>query len=91
MRRLTKQRIHALVGQVIDELEKRRAAGKSDFVKTLADEVEKGGIAAWKALRELLPRDEDVPRGSPTVGIGQLFIAAHKEINRLEEAKTARR
>jgi hypothetical protein len=36
----------------------------------------------------LLPRDEDVPRGSPTVGIGQLFIAAHKEINRLEQVKT---
>jgi hypothetical protein len=36
----------------------------------------------------LLPRDEDVPRGSPTVGIGQLFIAAHKEINKLEQMKT---
>ena len=55
----------------------------------LADEVQRGGIAAWKALRDLLPRDEEVPSGSPTVGIGQLFIAAHKEINRLEEAKTA--
>ena len=37
----------------------------------------------------MLPRDEDIPSGGPTVGIGQLFIAAHKEINRLEEAKTA--
>ena len=61
----------------------------ADYVKALADEVQRGGIAAWKALRDLLPRDEDVPSGSPTVGIGQLFIAAHKEINRLEEAKTA--
>jgi hypothetical protein len=77
---LTKQRIHAIVGQVIDELEHRRATGKSDFVKTLADEVEKGGIAAWKALRELLPRDEDIPRGSPSMSFSQLFIAAHKEI-----------
>jgi hypothetical protein len=74
---------------VIDELEHRRATGKADYVKALADEVQRGGIAAWKALRDLLPRDEDVPSGSPTVGIGQLFIAAHKEINRLEEAKTA--
>jgi hypothetical protein len=86
---LTKQRIHAIVGQVIDELEHRRATGKADFVKALADEVQQGGIAAWKALRDLLPRDEDVPRGNPTVGIGQLFIAAHKEINRLEETKAA--
>jgi hypothetical protein len=74
---------------VIDELEHRRATGKADYVKTLADEVQRGGIAAWKALRDLPPRDEDVPSGNPTVGIGQLFIAAHKEINRLEEAKTA--
>jgi len=80
--------IHAIVGLVIDELEKRRAAGKSDFVKTLADEVEKGGIAAWKALRELLPRDEDIPSGSPSMSFSQLFIAAHKEINRSEQMKT---
>jgi hypothetical protein len=82
------QRIHAIVGQVIDELEHRRATGKSDFVKTLADEVEKGGIAAWKALRELLPRDEDIPSGSPSMSFSQLFIAAHKEINRSEQMKT---
>jgi hypothetical protein len=73
---------------VIDELEKRRAAGKSDFVKTLADEVETGGIAAWKALRDLLPRDEDIPSASPSISFSQLFIAAHKEINRLEQTKT---
>ena len=46
---LTKQRIHAIVGQVIDELEHRRATGKADYVKALADEVQRGGIAAWKA------------------------------------------
>jgi hypothetical protein len=86
---LTKQRIHAIVAQVIDELEHRRATGKADFVKALADEVQRGGIAAWKALRDLLPRDEDVPSGRPTVGIGQLFIAAHKEVNRLEEEAKA--
>jgi hypothetical protein len=86
---LTKQRIHAIVAQVIDELEHRRATGKADYVKALADEVQRGGIAAWKALRDLLPRDEDIPSGRPTVGIGQLFIAAHKEINRLEQARTA--
>jgi hypothetical protein len=86
---LTKQRIHAIVSQVIDELEHRRATGKADYVKALADEVQRGGIAAWKALRDLLPRDDDIPSGSPSVSIGQLLIAAHKEINRIEQAKTA--
>ena len=36
---LTKQRIHAIVGQIIDELEHRRATGKADYVKALADAV----------------------------------------------------
>jgi hypothetical protein len=85
---LTKQRIHAIVGQVIDELEHRRATGKADCVKALADEVQRGGIAAWKALRDLLPPDDNVLGGSPSISFGQLFIAAHKEINRLEQTKT---
>jgi hypothetical protein len=85
---LTKQRIHAIVAQVIDELEHRRATGKADYVKALADEVQRGGIAAWKALRDLLPRDEDIPSGSPSISFSQLFIAAHKEINRSEQTKT---
>ena len=55
---LTKQRIHAIVGQVIDELEQRRAKGKSDYVAMLADEIEKGGISAWRSLRDLLPQDD---------------------------------
>jgi hypothetical protein len=37
----------------------------------------------------LLPRDEDTARSTPTVSVSQLLVAAHKEINRLEEAKTA--
>jgi hypothetical protein len=67
----------------------RRATGKADYVKALADEVQRGGIAAWKALRDLLPRDEDIPRASPFISVSQLLIAAHKEINSLEQAKTA--
>jgi hypothetical protein len=85
---LTKQRIHAIVAQVIDELEHRRATGKADYVKALADEVQRGGIAAWKALRDLLPRDEDMPSARPSVSLSQFFVAAHKEINRSEQAKT---
>jgi len=57
----TKSRIHALVGQVIDELEKRRAKGKGDYIAKLADEVEKGGISAWKSLKDLLPSDDVQP------------------------------
>jgi hypothetical protein len=51
----------------------------------LADEVRRGGIAAWKALRDLLPRDEDTPNSATSMSIGQMFIAAHKELNRLEQ------
>jgi hypothetical protein len=80
--------IHAIVAQVIDELEHRRAIGKADYVKALAGEVEKGGIAAWKALRDLLPRDEDMSSPGTSLNIGQLLIAAHKEINSSEQAKT---
>jgi hypothetical protein len=73
---------------VIDELEHRRAIGKADYVKALADEVEKGGIAAWKALRDLLPRDEYTSSPGTSLNIGQLLIAAHKEINSSEQAET---
>jgi hypothetical protein len=78
---LTKQRIHAIVGQVIDELEHRRATGKADYVKRLADEVEKGGIAAWKSLRDLLPRDEDTP--SSETSFNGLFVLAAKQAAQL--------
>jgi hypothetical protein len=66
----------------------RQATGKTAYVKALADEVQRGGIAAWKALRDLLPRDDDIPSASPPVSFSQLFIGAHKEINRLEQTKT---
>jgi hypothetical protein len=36
----------------------------------------------------LLPRDEDTASSTPPVSFSQLFIAAHKEINRQEQAKT---
>jgi hypothetical protein len=84
---LTKQRIHAIVAQVIDELEHRRATGKADYVKALADEVQRGGIAAWKALRDLLPRDEDIPSASPSVSLSQFFVAAAKQAS--EQGKAA--
>src|SRR4029077_6679760 len=64
---ITKQRIHAIVGQVIDELEDRRRKGKSDYVAKLANEVEKHGLAAWQALRDLLPRDDHATSAAGTV------------------------
>jgi hypothetical protein len=73
---LTKQRIQAIVGQVIDELEQRRAKGKSDYVAMLADEIEKGGIAAWRSLRDLLPADELPPGGGNQFNFGSVFVAA---------------
>jgi hypothetical protein len=36
-----------------------------------------------------LPRDEDTPSPGPSLSIGQLLIAAHKEVNRLEQAGKA--
>src|SRR5262249_40611233 len=77
---LVKQRIRAIVGLVIDELERRRAAGKSDFVAKLADEVEKGGIAAWKSLQELLPRDEDVAGKGPSLNFATLYVQAARSM-----------
>lgn len=87
---LTKQRIHAIVGQVLDELEHRRATGKADYVKALADEVQRGGVAGLKSLRDLLPRDEDVPGGhAAPVSFSQLFVSAAREASRLEPPKIA--
>jgi hypothetical protein len=57
----TKARIRAVIDLAIDELEQRRAKGKSDHVALLADEIEKGGIAAWKSLIDLLPPDDMAP------------------------------
>lgn len=88
---LTKQRIHAIVGQVIDELEQRRARGKSDYVAKLADEIEQGGLSAWKSLRDLLPPGDPDPTANPgnSLNIGQVFIAAAIKANELEAKRRA--
>src|SRR5215510_1715298 len=82
---IVNQRIRAIVGQVIDELEKRRAAGRGDFVAKLADEVEEGGLAAWKALQELLPRDADVAGKvpTPTMNLSALFVQAARDLSEM--------
>jgi hypothetical protein len=51
-------RITALVGQVIDEFDKRKKRGSSDIVALIADEIEtgpRGPIAGLKELLGLLP------------------------------------
>jgi hypothetical protein len=87
---ITKQRIHAIVGQVIDELEDRRRKGKSDYVAKLANEVEEHGLAAWQALRDLLPRDDPATSSAGTTvqNFGSVFVAAVREASerRAEQA-----
>jgi hypothetical protein len=78
----TKARIHAIVSQVIDELEKRRARGKSDYVAILANELEAGGLNAWRALRDLLPKDDPDPAGNRPINFGAFFVNAAIEASR---------
>jgi len=80
---LTKQRIHAIVGQVIDELESRRAAGKSDYVAALADEIERGGLAALEQLKALLPDDTKLPVGGLTMNVNHMYLEAMKAADAL--------
>jgi hypothetical protein len=76
----TKGRIHAIVAQVIDELEQRRADGKSDYVAALADNLETGELVAWKALRDLLPRDELTSGGAANLNLSALFVKVAAEV-----------
>jgi hypothetical protein len=78
---LTKQRIHAIVGQVIDELESRRTAGKSDYVAALANEVESGGLAALQQLKTLLPDDAKLPIGGMTMNVNHMYLEAMKAVD----------
>jgi hypothetical protein len=72
---------------VIDELEERRAKGKSDYVAKLADEIEKGGIAAWKSLNDLLPADDVQPAvGNAQFNFGSVFVAAVKQMSERHSA-----
>jgi hypothetical protein len=59
-----KMRLIALIGQALDEFEKRKAAGTFDLPAAIADEVQaafeddkRQGMAALKALNDLLPAE----------------------------------
>jgi hypothetical protein len=81
----TKNRVHAIVGQVLDELERRRVNGKSDYVAALADNLAAGDLAAWKVLRDLLPRDELESSGAgANVKFGPLFAMVVQQMGERE-------
>ena len=84
---LVNQRIRALVGQALDELERRRASGRSDIVKKIADEVEKGGIAALRSLQELLPKDDVTGKVQPAMTMQALFVQAAREVGQLDRER----
>src|SRR5262245_37932402 len=77
---LINQRIRALVGQALDELERRRAKGRSDVVAKLADQIEKDPITALRSLQDLLPKD-DVAGKAPTLNMQALFVQASREMS----------
>jgi hypothetical protein len=77
----TRQRVVAIVGQVIDELEQRRANGKSDYVAALAKNHETGDLASWKVLKDLLGRDElDTSGAAVNVNLSSLFVKVAAEV-----------
>ena len=83
---LIKQRIHALIGQALDEVDRRRARGKSDVVAKIADAIEKDPLAALRSLQELLPKNDDaaskVP--APTLSMQALFVQAARTVSEIE-------
>jgi hypothetical protein len=70
----TKHRIRAIVDDVIAEADRRRRTGRYDYVGALCDELEKGGLSAWRERAALLPKTEVESGGAATsVHIGSLF------------------
>jgi len=72
--RVVTQRVHAIVGQVFDELEKRAKGGKGDIVKMIADYVEGQPMTGLERLTKLLPQ-EPSDMGN-TVNIPMMFLQA---------------
>src|SRR5262245_20413048 len=85
--RATRRRVQAIIGQILDEIEQRRAAGRSDSVSRACAEIEKmPALDALRALRDLLPADEPAAGKAPTLNIPALFVqvarAAGEQHNR---------
>jgi hypothetical protein len=77
---ITKNRIYGIASQVLDELDRRNKRGKGDIVARLADEVEKGGLAAWRELAALLPKDD--PQPAPQQSWSAVWIQLGEEAQR---------
>lgn len=79
--RNTAARVHAIVGQILDELERRRVSGRADIVRRACDEIEKmPALDALRALRELLPKDADPAAKAPVQNNVALFVQAAREL-----------
>jgi hypothetical protein len=78
----TRNRMRAIVDQVIEEMEKRRTTKRFDYVSALADELQKGGLSAWKELKALLPREdaESNALNASNVHIGSLFAVVAAQV-----------
>lgn len=72
--RAVAQRVHAIVGQVFDELESRKKSGKGDLVALIADEILKTPIAGLERLAKLLPQEPSAAAGG--VNINAMFLQA---------------
>jgi hypothetical protein len=86
--RNTAARVHAIVGQIIDELDRRRASGRTggDIVRRACDEIEKmPALDALRALRELLPKDADAAgKVQPALSMQALFVNAAREVSKMD-------
>jgi hypothetical protein len=77
--RAVTQRVHAIVGQVFDELEKRAKGGKRDIVALIADYLEQEPMTGLERLAKLLPQEPVAPAGP--VNIQAMFLQAVKQVN----------
>jgi hypothetical protein len=83
--RNTAARVHALVGQILDELDRRRVSGRADIVRRACDEIEKmPALDALRALRELLPKDADAASKVPALSMQALFVNAAREVSMMD-------
>lgn len=82
-RSVTKHRVTALVGQIIDELENRKRSGRGDIVARACDEIAlMPALDALALLRALLPESPTEQQGKTTksLGLQALFVSAAREM-----------
>ncbi len=80
--RAVTQRVHAIVGQVFDELEKRAKGGKRDIVALVADYIEEQPMTGLERLAKLLPQEPTAPAAT---NLNMMFLQAVKLANGLDD------